>query len=40
MIELNAGTFDTHEYLDRIKQQRTADYQRYFNDFRGRYVLC
>ena len=39
MIELNAGTFDTHEYLDRIKQQRTADYQRYFNDFRGRYVL-
>ena len=40
MIELNAGTFDTHEYLDRIKQQRTADYQRYFNDFRERYVLC
>ncbi len=39
MIELNAGTFDTHEYLDRIKQQRTADYQQYFNDFRARFVL-
>ena len=40
MIELNSGTLDAHEYLDRIKQQRTDDYQRYFNDFRGRYVLC
>ena len=39
MIELNAGTFDTHEYLDRLKQQRTADYDRYFTEFRERYAL-
>ena len=39
MIELNAGTFDTHEYLDRLKQQRTADYERYFNEFREQFAL-
>lgn len=39
MIELNAGTFDTHEYLDRIKAQRDADYDRYFQEFRDRYAL-
>ena len=39
MIELNAGTFDTHEYLDRLKQHRTADYDRYFKDYRARFAL-
>ncbi len=39
MIELNAGSFDTHEYLDRLKAQRTADYDRYFTAFRTRFAL-
>ena len=39
MIELNEGSFDTHEYLEHLKEQHSADYDRYYADFREKYSL-
>ena len=40
MIELRAGSFDTHEFLDKLKEQRTADYSAYYAAFRKRFALA
>ena len=37
MIELYAGSFDTHEYLGRVKQKRTENFERYFQAYKIKY---
>ena len=39
MIELDAGTFDTHAYLDNVLDQRSPDFKRYYEDFRAQFAL-
>ena len=39
MIELDLGCYDTHEYLGRIKEKRTPDFDRYFEGYRTRFEL-
>ena len=39
MIELNAGDFDTHMYLDRLKEQRSADFNKELSNFETRFSL-
>lgn len=39
MIELNAGTFATHEYLDHLKEERTANFEREYEHYHESYVL-
>ncbi|MBO4452628.1 MAG: PhoU domain-containing protein, partial [Clostridia bacterium] len=37
MIELEADEFDTHRYLGSVKQKRSEDFERYYNEFRNVY---
>ena len=37
MIELYAGSFDTHEYLGKVKQKRTENFERYFQAYKIKY---
>ena len=37
MIELEGGSFDTHEYL--VKEKRSPDFERYFREYKARYAL-
>ena len=39
MIELEGGSFDTHEYLGKVKEKRSPDFERYFRDYKERYAL-
>ena len=39
MIELEADEFDTHEYLNQVKEKRSADFERVFEDYRTRFAL-
>ena len=39
MIELDIGRFDTHEYLDKLKEKQTRDFTEMVAEFRSRYVL-
>ena len=39
MIELEADEFDTHEYLSQVKEKRSADFERVFEDYRERFAL-
>ena len=39
IIELDSGSFDTHEYLENIKEKRTPDFQRNYNEYRARFEL-
>ena len=38
MIELNVGSFDTHEYL--VNEKRTPDFERFLRDYKSRYALA
>jgi len=33
IIELEAGSFDTHEYLGKIKEKQTPEYQKHYDEF-------
>ena len=39
MIELDADVFDTHEYLSRVKEKRSADFERVYEDYRERFAI-
>lgn len=39
MIELEAGVFDTHEYLNSLKQVQTDSFSRYFDMYKDKYDL-
>ena len=39
MIELDIGRFDTHEYLDKLKEKQTRDFTEMVAEFRSRYAL-
>jgi len=37
IIELESNAFDTHEYLLKLKQDRTANFDKYFNEYKKKY---
>ncbi len=39
MIELEADEFDTHKYLNRIKNKRSAEFEKQFEDYAERYKI-
>ena len=39
MIELEAEVFDTHEYLDRLKNAHSADFERYYQEYQQQFSL-
>ena len=39
MIELNAGSFETHEYLGNVKEKRSQDFAQYYDTYRERFSL-
>ena len=39
MIELEADSFDTHEYLSSVKAMKSAAYERYYEEYRQRFAL-
>ncbi len=39
MIELEAGNFDTHEYLDHLKERRSAEFDEDLERFRKQFAL-
>lgn len=39
MIELEADSFDTHEYLESLKNARTEGFNRYFEEYRVKFAL-
>lgn len=39
MIELDAEVFDTHEYLETVKSERSEDFTRYFKEYSRQFAL-
>lgn len=39
MIELQSDSFDTHEYLERLKSMRSDLFEQYFEEYGKRFVL-
>ena len=39
MIELEIGTFDTHEYLSSLRDVHTDSFNRYFEHYKNKYDL-
>ncbi|MBE6990700.1 MAG: Na/Pi cotransporter family protein [Ruminococcaceae bacterium] len=39
LIELNADSFDTHEYLHDVRQRRDAAFTRYYEEYQAKYAL-
>ncbi|MBQ9268024.1 MAG: Na/Pi cotransporter family protein [Oscillospiraceae bacterium] len=39
MIELDAGTFDTHEYLDHVREKHSREFEQYSEQFRKQFAL-
>lgn len=39
IIELEVNAFDTHEYLLKLKQDRDSSFNRYFDEYKKKYVL-
>ena len=39
MIELESDAFDTHEYLNSLKQMKQESFARYFEEFREKYKV-
>ncbi|MBR5937850.1 MAG: Na/Pi cotransporter family protein [Clostridiales bacterium] len=37
IIELEAGSFDTHEYLGTIKEKQTPEYQKHYDEFQKQF---
>ncbi|MBO4747055.1 MAG: Na/Pi cotransporter family protein [Clostridiales bacterium] len=39
IIELEAGSFDTHEYLGKIKEKQTPEYQKYYDTYVNQFTF-
>ena len=39
MIELQSDVFDTHEYLNGVKQRKSEAFSRYYDEYRARFSL-
>lgn len=39
MIELDSDVFDTHEYLNSVKALRSQNFDRYFDEYKGKFAL-
>ncbi len=39
MLELSVGAFDTHEYLENLRQKRSESFQRYSEDYRKTFEI-
>ncbi|MBP5254491.1 MAG: Na/Pi cotransporter family protein [Lachnospiraceae bacterium] len=39
MIELDSGTFDTHEYLGNVKKKRSPNFEHYYQTFKQKYAI-
>lgn len=39
MIELESDEFDTHKYLDHLKNKHTDEFEKYYNEYRERFAL-
>ncbi|MBQ7371757.1 MAG: Na/Pi cotransporter family protein [Blautia sp.] len=39
IIELDLGSYDTHEYLGKVKKLRTQDFERYFSGYQKQFEL-
>lgn len=39
MVELESDAFDTHEYLNSVKELRSASFERYFEEYRERFAI-
>ena len=39
MIELEAGSFDTHEYLGKVKAKHSVNFERYFQSYKMKFSL-
>ena len=39
MIELEAGAFDTHQYLNSLRDVETDSFQRYFEAYKDKFDL-
>ena len=39
MIELESDSFDTHEYLNSVKEMKTEKYMRYFEEYSAKFSL-
>lgn len=39
IIELDSDNFDTHKYLNSLKEVKTESFNKYFNEYKQKYVL-
>ncbi len=39
MLELSVGAFDTHEYLEKLREKRTQSFLAYFEDYRKTFEI-
>ena len=39
LIELDAGNFDTHEYLETVKEKRSANFEQDYQTFKKKYAI-
>lgn len=39
MVELESDAFDTHEYLNSVKEMRSVSFERYFEEYRERFAI-
>lgn len=39
VIELDAGSYDTHQYLGKVKKMRTRDFEQYYLGYQKRYEI-
>ena len=39
MIELESDSFDTHEYLNSVKEMKSATFSRYYEEYSGKYKI-
>ncbi len=40
MIELSSGSFETHEYLEEVKEKRNRDYEKWLEIYRAKFTLA
>ena len=39
-LEMDGAAMDTHEYLNRLKEKRTPEFERFYEGFRQRFILA
>ena len=39
MIELSEGSFDTHEYVEEVKEDRSVAYERWLREYKAKYAI-